>query len=237
MAPRSPRVHDGSMSMLPVLALLVFAGTAALAGCDGDGGDADAGACPGALDAGTPFPVSIRLANKRAANVYLGQLMPGCASGPGFTLEDASGHKLNHSPDVCDRTCAELQLSSCACEADCAAPTVTLVAPGGHVDLPWAGWIFVDATMPAECYADPACVGPTCLVPVTPSRPLTVRATAHAEVAGCSGACIDCTPDASGSCIVPGATTVGGTAIEATGTWTNVQPSDAGAVAAEVDFE
>ena len=47
-----------------------------------------------------------------------------------------------------------------------------------------------------------------------------MSAWAYTQATGCgSGTCADCQPDASGTCVEPGALTVGGTRIEGTATW------------------
>jgi len=180
-------------------------------------------------------PITVRLVNKTTGNVYLGETTAGCSTSIGFTLEDAKMATLKPSRDICEFTCAELQQGSCACPAGCAAPIVTLVGPGQHYDVGWPGTIFVSEDMPAKCYQDMICVnGGGCLVEqAPPMETLTMRASAW-SMAVCPGnpgqTCVDCVPGFSGSCIVPGAQTVGGTEIKGSVQW------NMGQGIAEIDF-
>ncbi|MFT3769196.1 MAG: hypothetical protein QM820_27470 [Minicystis sp.] len=189
------------------------------------GGDGGAGAGKPCEDYPTPppatTPVTIRLVNKSANNVYLGEKTPSCATNLGFTLEDASANQLKPSRDVCEFTCGELQSGACGCPANCAAPIVTLLAPNGHYDIGWPATVFEAIAMPKSCYQDPTCDTGTCLNEVTPpTGPLTMKASAFSMAAGCpGGTCQDCTPGTQGNCTVNTATMVSGTEVKGTVQW------------------
>lgn len=178
------------------------------------------------------MPVTVRLVNKRDSNVYLGKTAPDCDVWLGFTLEDANMKQLQPSREACDFTCAELQQGSCACPAGCAAPIITLLAPGGHYDIGWPATVFESATMPDKCYNDAACTQTACLMELAaPAGPLTMKASAYDTALGCNGTCADCTPSPGGDCTIFGATAVGGTEIKGQATW------NAGTGLVEIDFQ
>jgi hypothetical protein len=225
------------MSSAKTFSILTFASLlACFTGCDGSVSSTGGGGSGGqgtTMSTGTAntcseyttpppsaSPVTVRIVNNTKSNVYLGQQNAGCSSGPGYSIADASTKPLKPSRDACEFTCADEQKTSCACAADCAQPIVTLVAPGGHVDLTWQGSVFLSAMMPANCYADPNCTSSTCLVETAPpAGALTFGASAWTMATGCGVApCMDCTPDASGTCIM-NANTVGGTEIKGQATW------------------
>ena len=209
------------MNRIAALALAL-----SLAACGGntavtaDGGAGDACATYAAA-APAVTAVTVRLVNQTGKPLYLGQTQPGCGDGVSFTVKDGAGTVLHHALAICEPTCANMLQRSCACAADCAMPTVTLVADAGAASLVWKGSIYTATKMPAACYADGQCAASECLVEgAPPAGPLTFGASAYTTASGCqqSDSCT-CTPDASGTCQVEGASTVTGTKLDATATW------------------
>jgi hypothetical protein len=207
-------------SALAPLALVLAACGADVTTTNGGGGGGDVCA-PFTAAPPAAATVTVRLVNRTGNAIYLGQTSAGCDDGVEFTLTDGAGAVLVHDLDVCESTCARLRERSCACAADCALPSAWLVAPYGARTIEWAGTVFRTTTMPASCHSDPQCASAPCFVEeLPPAGPLTMAAVAYTEGGPCpNGGSCTCTPDASGSCRIDGATTVGGSRLDATATW------------------
>ena len=196
-------------------------------GSGGAGGGGDPCA-PFVSEAPTPQPVTLRLVNATEAPIYLGEETPSCSVAVGFTLEDDGGAPLKASQGSCEPTCSELTQYTCGCPADCALPVVTMIAPGGIYEIGWPGLVFEAATMPAECFADPACAGSSCLIASEPPPPPLVFRSAAWTGVDCGGA-PTCSgdPDRAGTCISgDGRPTGAGAKRAARATWTGAGPLD-----------
>lgn len=164
-------------------------------------------------------PVTVRLVNKTGANLYLGEKTWGCVSSLGFTIEDGNGQPLKPARFACELSCEHLQQGSCACVADCAEPVVTLVAPDGAYEVRWAGTVFETANMPAECFWDTTCVAPCLVESAPPAQTLAFQSSGWNQIDCGESGCPTCTPDASGTCTIPGYAIVDGLEHQASTSW------------------
>jgi hypothetical protein len=163
-------------------------------------------------------PTNVRLKNDSAQNIFIGQKGDVCLSDLPFKVFDAQKSELNPTRGECDLTCAEAMESDCKCKSNRVC-VVTLIAPGGYLDVGWPGTVFRSKLMPATCYQKASCAMDSCLVeePI-PSGELTLEAKAYAEPVCVNGPCSICTPGARGNCTVSAATKVSGTSVKATAT-------------------
>jgi hypothetical protein len=181
-------------------------------GSGGSGGGENA--CEDFRPPDTPpwTPVKVRFRNEGSQALFLsaGQ---GCAGDPAFALE-SGGQELRWQLGGCGLTCADLQENGCACAADCALPQVFRVEPGGFHEVTWSGAHFVDAAMPASCFADPGCAGSCPREEEAPHGTISIRGVLWDSATGCTLSSCSCTPDANGSCQVDGPAMVDGQSIE-----------------------
>jgi hypothetical protein len=202
------------------------------AGASGSGGSGSGASGTGASGGGpdtcdyepgdvTGPNVTVRLVNETGQPLYLGNTEVDCEPFGGFELSNANGPLL-WQRGSCSFTCAEAQEGSCACAAGCAAPIVTMVADGASWSVTWPGTIYVPKQLTAEC-AHPDCGAIECVNEATPpAGELTLTATAYPEAVGCDFGPCTCAPDASGTCIIDYPATVGGRAVTATATISQV---------------
>lgn len=175
-------------------------------GAGGSGIGGDGPSCDAFLpDTGLGDPVTIRIENADVVDIFLGEPGSGCGSPHLYSLEMPNGDPpaiYKGSLEVCELTCAELQQSGCECAADCAQPYVVRIAPGGHYDATWIGYVYDTADMPAACYSDATCKGAGSYCPIERVAPpaLDVLVPAYPG-ATCDGTPCTCTPDATGSCL------------------------------------
>lgn len=165
-------------------------------------------------------PVTVRVVNATTGDLYLGPAQVECGYQIGFTLTDASGKDVKPAKGHCEFSCKDMQLGHCACTPNCVVPDIVKLVAGKRYDILWPRTVFEGATMPGACY-DQTCTAETCFMEKAAQSPLTVKVSGYSGVHCASGACADCTPDASGSCSVPDADHTSGTAHPATVTWNN----------------
>ncbi|UQA61340.1 hypothetical protein [Polyangium aurulentum] len=173
-----------------------------VAGCDG-------GVCEAFLnEPGTT--VTIRLKNERAEPIFIGS-RASCFDAPPFTLRNVGNQILDIGGSGCGSSCEGMQEHGLLTCADaCSAPSMLMIAPGGHFETTWDGRLNHTVTMPAECVKGIEEQDRTCTQRVTAPRSLyQVSAQAFLDVRDCgalAGPC-SCKPSADGSCDVldPGA--------------------------------
>lgn len=202
-----------------VFALFTTLGVFALAACGSNvatGGSGGGAACASFLPPeGPPWkPVTVRFTNTQKVPLYLGNV-GGCGGGDPFTITDANGTVLLSRGGPCAYTCADLQKTSCACAADCAAPVIVYIAPGASLERIWQGSIFTASTMPTRCFSDATC-GDNCLIEEAPTGKLTFSASLWTSADGCDPAACSCDPGLKGTCEIIGPATVGGTETKGT---------------------
>jgi hypothetical protein len=184
-------------------------------------------ACADYADTPGTSGVSIRITNNTGSNIFVGRTAPSCAFDIGFTLTDgdagadAGGYTV--ATDNCQYSCGTRQ-QICACAPYCDPGRVTLVAPGKYWEIGWTSTVFTTQRMPAYCYVDAGCAPQaTCeqegpLAPGTYTVSASVGTMAVCEGGGCP---YDCTPGAfNAGCTEQGASTIGGTILTGTATWT-----------------
>jgi hypothetical protein len=203
----------------------IDAGRASQVGTDagaGGGGSAratgDASGTDAGTDAGAAFcsefnqpapqstPVSVRFFNATANNIFLGEPLGSCLSGPSFTVEK-DGESLGTQPTSgCGVTCAALRSATCTCEPGCSVPSPVLIAPGKFYRIDWGGTVFVPKSFPKACrpLSDYCQYLTTCAMEEALVG-LTLKAVASAQITCGAGApCSLCTPDATGTCRIAG---------------------------------
>jgi hypothetical protein len=188
------------------------------AGGGGSGGSGGGGSGAGGSEECSEFippevgapvqQIPVVIQNATATTIYLGATDFGCSSPPPYQTTTVGGDAVKSYLGACEFTCADVANGGCNCAADCALPTVILLAPGGSYTTSWSPGIFESVEMPEECYSDPTCIAPTCLLPRPASDPLLFGSSGYPTVT-CSAMDCDCTPDASGSCQIQDATTSG----------------------------
>jgi hypothetical protein len=186
------------------------------------GGQGTGGAnCP--LPPYSNNPVSIRIENNTASNIYIGKTAQSCKFETAYQVLDVTNTALKLVLDSCEFSCGDVQTGGCVCPPTaCDQSVVTLVAPGGHYDAGWPGTYFADPEMAASCYADQAnCAAKGCFSEIVAPFNATIQATAGTQAQGCAGSCNDCTPGPAGkTCTVSGADHIGGTLLKATFAYT-----------------
>ena len=188
------------------------------AGNGGTGGNTDCSAYQ-QLNNPPQEVVSVVLQNDSAKPVYIGSLEAGCSGITGYRAETPNGEPVKTELQLCEFSCIDLALGSCGCPADCAQPIVTMIYPGGSYATSWVKQIFAPEEMPAECYNDPGCVQPSCMMGDLPNSPLVFLADGYPDLGDCNEAICDCDGGLVGSCIVSGATIVSGTPAVAQTEW------------------
>lgn len=185
-------------------------GTGGHGGDNGQGG----GYCDVQGDGAGPTVV-IRIVNKTAQDLYLGSPTPGCSGYQAFNVLNSVGTTLKSALGECEFTCSQIEgwgsnpVSGCACAGDCAAPTVTKIAPGGVYTTQWDGSIYSSANVPKGCAQDGCTEGP-CVYQQPIAGPIDLQATAYPDVTGCDPAACSCAPGADGTCVLPLPATVTG---------------------------
>lgn len=189
-------------------------GTAGTSGTGGTGGTAGGGGAGGATGcsafADAPAPpggMTIRLENARTAPIYLGG-GANCAPAPLYSLEGPTG-ALALDASNCGSTCQDLQQHGTYCTGGCQQPLGVRIDPGGHYDASWSGVTYQPETMPASCYWDPGSATASCDRQILPDAGSYSALASAATGVTCSNATCSCTPDASGSCQIQGATLSG----------------------------
>ncbi len=175
----------------------------------------------------TIAPASIRVTNGHGSPVYLGITTKSCDRGLFFTLKDTAQTSFAVAQKTSELTCSQLQ-TQCPGTPQCDGLFVTKLEPGKYYEIPWTGTIFMNEPMPAKCYADAGCHAASCVQEFTaPAGTLTVATTVYTTPlcgdAGATPCAVDCTAGSSGTCTVPGATLVGGTALTGSATWSSGQ--------------
>jgi hypothetical protein len=221
-----------------VFSLLVAACGASAAGggaggAGGAGGGTASNACEALVTDAPAAPVPVRLVNQTSGDLYVA--ISGYASCYQNLLFSASVADTtvdaNRPPaqDCGGWTCATEKCSTCTVTWTCSTYSpVTRIAPGGTVTSSWDGLVYQKRSVPSACVADVGCFGGeanvTCPVALAnTSWPVTFTATMSTGVSCESGTCT-CTPDATGTCVMPlgdaatpSSTTVQGTATLAEG--------------------
>jgi hypothetical protein len=216
----------------PALALSLLAaacGASVASGPGGTGGSGGgAGVCAAQVADATAAPVTVRLVNKTAGDLYVAiSDYESCTETPLYSASVADPSLDANPPtgNACGgSTCATNTCSSCVVTYTCSTRSpVTRVASGGALTTSWSGLVYQTRSVPSACVADPTCYGGTATVscPVAlrnESWPVTFTASMSTGVTCASGACT-CSPDATGTCVVsvgdgssPSSATVQGTA-------------------------
>jgi hypothetical protein len=173
----------------------------------------------------TTSPTSVRITNGHGSPVYIGLPSYNCKQGIAFTLTDSTSTPLDVAQNTGQLTCSELQ-TQCMGPTVCDGLVVTKVQPGKYFEVPWTGTYFAPEPMPAKCYGDAGCHAASCIQEFAAPAG-TVSATAYTLPlcgdAGTTACGSDCSFGSTGTCYVPGATLVGGTAITASATWSTGQ--------------
>jgi hypothetical protein len=198
----------------PLLASIVTISAVALAACtttitqfDDDGGSGGSGGagpqCEGFDDTTERTDVTVTLRNERAEPVFLTGL--GCESDIDLRLYDDDGERMGFRGGACHFTCEDLQETDGVCAADCAAPPIVMIAPGGSYELAWSGTVLAPEEMPSSCYYSPEWAAETCdLRAPAPAGTYRFEVTGYDD-SWCPldepGAC-NCTPNADGNCNV-----------------------------------
>jgi hypothetical protein len=184
-------------------------GAAASAGTGGFGGEGAMGGTGGAQCSDfadeTPPPegVTIRLVNKRATPIYLGDSFAGCGPLQHYSLDGPMG-SVQLRAGGCGNTCAALQEHPDYCAGACMIPPVVAIHPGGSFYASWAGTTFEAANMPASCYFDPGFAPTTCdRQIVAPIGWYVASARAWTQLSCDDYGFCSCEPDPSGSCEIP----------------------------------
>ena len=193
-----------------LFATLVGCGVAALAACsttvsqfDDDGAGGSGPQCEGFDDVTESTIVTLTVRNATAAPVYLSG--SDCSAEIDLHLFDEDDQEVSFRTGNCHFTCEQLQRSEGICAAACALPPIVMLAPGGTYDLAWSGMVNLPVEMPAGCYFGAEYATDTCDQRiVAPSASYAFEVTGYDD-SWCPldqpGAC-ECTPDASGSCLV-----------------------------------
>lgn len=161
-------------------------------------------------DEAEPFAITVE--NAGDAPIYLASA--GCRGAVGFRILGGSGAVTEEPRGTCDLTCGELTTQSAVCAADCAAPVVVQISPGGRYELSWSRRVSVEDTMPSRCYLEPGLAPATCeqlLVALDGDYGVEVDVY---DAVTCGGEpCEPCSPDATGACeLAPGGARVEGVA-------------------------
>lgn len=188
------------------------------AGGTASGGTASGGTGSGGTDQCEPADyaddmggsVPVRIVNKTATPIYLGQQTLGCAGGPSFQVADAMGQPLS-SPGFCETTC-EMRLTGgeigCPSVA-CALGGVTTLQPGESTLSQWSALRTETLQLPAACKH----TGVTACNRIADVEPGTYYFSAEAGSSmKCGGegpdgaaSCSTCMPSGSGGCLTYGA--------------------------------
>jgi hypothetical protein len=173
----------------------------------------------------TASPATVRLANATNENLFLGLPVMGCSEDFRFSIEAEEGVVLAPRLAYCGFSCEQLQTGQCAiCPPACPFNPVVMLAPGGSFDVAWPGSVVTLETMPAACIDEGCLPARPCAVERTPPETLTFKAVAYPGANCGVNACPLCTPQGSGSCMLPDALTTTGTARTVSATWSRGQP-------------
>lgn len=156
----------------------------------------------------------------------------GCSGAIGFRILGGSGAVTEVPRDPCDFTCGELTVQSPVCAADCAAPRVVRVEPGGSYALSWTRRVQVQDQMPARCHFEPALATDRCdQLFRAPDGDYGLEVDVYDAVGCGADPCETCTPDAAGSCELPFGASVEGQARIAQATFS--LPADGALISVE----
>lgn len=218
-----------TLSFAAAIVLPLFAGcsSSSSGGTGGQGGNSVGGAGGGTVVAQCdalrhdeePPPVTVRLVNHTASDIYIGDA-PGVCNGspPPYTIVDPQGTALDFlNPTPCGWTCEQAGCTAgCTTTATCLQHHATRVAPNATLELAWRGTVLEERKLPAACLGG-ACEQ-TCVAWIKPPAvPLTFTGTVWTEMACEFGMACGCTPDASGTCSADYGE-VSGTSLQATAT-------------------
>ncbi|MFO0549037.1 MAG: hypothetical protein U0271_11660 [Polyangiaceae bacterium] len=215
----------GALAISAVVALTGCGSEVSTGGAGGQGGNGGGDSCSIFHGAEEPVElVNLTVVNHSANPIYLGDTQQGCGTPLLYSAETLSGDPVKTVMQACELTCSDLAQSSCGCAADCAIPTVIMILPNGSYSMTWARSVFEPTSMPLACYADPDCYSDTCLEGKDATAALRFSVAAYPELGDCSQAICDCDPGTVGSCVVDGATIVGGAPVSASTDWSPGDP-------------